>query len=142
MNLKFTLNDLNDAFTEYCEGSIENIDKLTPEQRKENFIYLKAIHEFLLYFTDEYCNDFIADMQHHNDDTYEAYKEKYFSDVYTVKVYGQEFDASTVDPVILEGIIAADEDELERKIKTIAWTEHGIYSVTDYEVITDNEDRT
>ena len=142
MNLKYTLNDLNNAFTKYCEGSIKNIDELTPEQRKENFIYLKAIHEFLDYFTDEYCNDFIAEKQQHIYNVYKTYKEKYFSDVYKVKVYGQEYDASTADPVILEGIIAADKDELERKIRTIAWKEHAIYNMTSYEVITENEDRT
>lgn len=135
MLFNFTLKDLNDAFKEYCEGSIRNIDNLSEEEKKEDFQYLKAIDEFISYFTDEYLNDYYIDCYQRDLKTvYDSYKLR-FSKSYDVKAYGQEVDASTADPVVITDIIAADEEELQRKVKEKAWKEGRIYNLVSFEVL-------
>lgn len=139
MEFKFTLRDLNDAFTEYCNGCISNIDTLEDALKKENFLYLKAIQEFIFYFIDEYLNDyFITGYERELKTIYEKYKE-YFNKSYNVIVYGQEVDASTADPVRLKGVLAADEEELREKVAKLAWNEGGIYNMTGYDVISEED---
>lgn len=135
MTITITLKDLNNAFKEYCEGSVRNIDNFTEEQKKENFQYLKAISEFIFYFSDEYLSDYyIGAYQGDLKTIYDSYKLR-FSKSYDVKAYGQEYDASTADPVILKSIIAADEEELQRKVKEKAWKEGRIYNLVSFEVL-------
>lgn len=135
MRLKFTLLDLISAFNEYSAGSVRHIDEHTEEQKKEDFIYLKAIQEFIFFFMDEYINEYLIEThEKHLKELYENYK-LYFSKSYDVKAYGQECDASTADPVILKGIIAADEEELSEKVRKRAWHEGGIYNLINYDIL-------
>lgn len=139
MEFKFTLRDLNDAFMEYCNSSISNIDTLEDALKKENFLYLKAIQEFIFYFIDEYLNDYyITGYEKELNTIYGKYKE-YFNKSYNVIVYGQEVDASTADPVRLKGVLAADEEELREKVAKLAWNEGGIYNMTGYDVISEED---
>lgn len=135
MRLYFTLLDLLTAFKEYSEESIQNIDELTEELKKENFLYLKAIQEFISWFSDDYINDVVFN-KFENDlkNVYEHYKH-YYSKPYDVIAYGQECDASTADPVTLKGIMAADEKELSEKVRKRAWSEGGIYNLVYYDII-------
>lgn len=135
MLFNFTLKDLNDAFKEYCEDLVSNIDNLSEEQKKENYQYITAINEFISYFTDEYLNDYYIDCYQRDLKTvYDSYKLR-FSKSYDVEAYGQEYDASTADPVLLKSIIAADEEELQRKVKEKAWKEGRIYNLISFEVL-------
>lgn len=140
MRLKFTLLDLISAFNEYSAGSIRHIDELTEELKKENFIYLKAIQEFIFFFIDEYINEYLIEThEKHLKELYEQYK-LYYSKSYDVKAYGQECDASTADPVILKGIIAADEEELSEKVRKRAWNEGGIFNLVHYDILNTEDD--
>lgn len=47
MLFNFTLKDLNDAFKEYCEDLVSNIDNLSEEQKKEGRIYNLVSFEVL-----------------------------------------------------------------------------------------------
>lgn len=135
MQFNFTLKDLNDAFKEYCEDLVENIDNHSEEQKKENFQYIKAIDEFIFWFIDEYLNDYYIDNYEEDLKTvYDSYKLR-FSKSYDVKAYGEEYDASTADPVILKGIIAADEEELRRKVYKEARSKSRIYNLVSFEVL-------
>lgn len=135
MIMKFTLLDLINAFREYSADSVHHIDELTEEEKKENYIYLKAIQEFIFFFMDEYINEYLIEThEKHLNELYEQYK-LYYSKSYDVKAYGQECDASTADPVILNGIIAADEKELTEKVRKRAWKEGGIYNLINYDIL-------
>ena len=135
MIMKFTLMDLINAFNEYSADSVHHIDKLTEEQKKENFIYIKAIQEFIFFFMDEYINECIIEIpEKHLKELYEKYK-LYFTKCYDVKAYGQECDASPADPVIIKGIIAADAEELSEKVRKRAWNEGGIYNLIGYDIL-------
>lgn len=139
MIMKFTLLDLINAFNEYSAGSVHNFDELTEEQKKENFIYIKAIQEFIFFFMDEYINEYLIEThEKHLKELYEKYK-LYFSKSYDVKAYGQECDASTADPVILNGILAADEEELTEKVRKRAWNEGHIYNMIGYDILNTEE---
>lgn len=135
MIMKFTLMDLINAFNEYSADSVRHFDELTEEQKKENYIYIKAIQEFIFFFMDEYINEYLIEThEKHLKELYEKYK-LYFSKSYDVKAYGQEWDTSPADPVILNGILAADEEELSEKVRKRAWNEGGIYNLISYDIL-------
>lgn len=139
MIMKFTLMDLISAFNEYSADNVNHIDELTEEQKKENFVYIKAIQEFIFFFMDEYINEYLIEThEKHLKELYEKYK-RYFTKYYDVKAYGQECDASPADPVILKGIIAADAEELTEKVRKRAWNEGGIYNLIGYDILNTEE---
>lgn len=139
MIMKFTLQDLINAFNEYSADNVHHFEELTEEQNKENFIYIKAIQEFIFFFMDEYINEYLIEThEKHLKELYEKYK-LYFSKSYDVKAYGQECDASPADPVILKGIIAADSEELAEKVRKRAWNEGGIYNLIGYDILNTEE---
>ena len=139
MIMKFTLLDLINAFNEYSADSVHHFEELTEEQQKENFVYIKAIQEFIFFFIDEYINEYLIEThEKHLKELYEKYK-LYFVKSYTVKAYGQEYDASTADPVILHGILAADAEELTEKVRKRARDEGGIYNMIGYDILKTEE---
>lgn len=134
MKIKFTLEDLTAAFDEYSEGTIKHLKELNEEEKLENWTYIKAIYDFLIFFTDDYCYNHISDSQDECKRIIEEY-ERYYAKSYDVKVYGQEYDASTADPVILKGVTAADAEDLKEKVKERARKESNIYAVSAFEIL-------
>lgn len=102
----------------------------------------KQFRNLFFFFANDYLSDYYID--NYTSDlnvVYEKYK-AYFLKSYDVKVYGQEWDMSPADPVILKGVIAADADELERKIREkLKDVKSNIYSITKYEVINNEHEQ-
>lgn len=143
MQVNFTLKDLNDAFNLYCEYSIEYLkrtEQMTENRLKEEeYQTLKAVNDFVNFFRNTYiCRGYLDCIEDDLKTIFDKYK-KHFSKSYDVIVYGQEIDASTADPVELKGVIAADEEELERKLRSLSWEEGGIFVMSGYDILNKEE---